>query len=199
MNFRLLLSFALMLLLAACGGTNEQATATVIPPTTASAADSNADSSANSNADASSGVAITGDVTKTISNRGQFMLTSDAGYELTFYEGLDYMVHFTLPADTAPGTYALTSAADMLEQPAVDVSIAREPGKLASKGAVDYGETVSGTITIDALGAAQGDPVRGQFEFTASGTDRMGTDPNAIQTITVTGTFDGQLLVDGAQ
>ncbi len=192
MKLRLLLSFTLMLLLAACGGTNEQATATAIPPTTSDAASGSADSSVKS----SGGVEITGDITKTISNRGQFMFTSDTGYELTFYEGLDYMVHITLPADTAPGTYPLAVTSDTPGQPGADVSIAREPGKLATKGAMDFNDNIDGTITIDALGSAQGDPVRGQFEFTTSGTDRMGEDPTAVQTITVTGTFDGTLLVE---
>ena len=189
MKLRLLLSVALMLLFAACSGTNEQAAATAIPPTT--------NDTAASSAGSSGGVEITGDITKTISNRGQFVLTSDAGYELTFYEGLDYVVYITLPADITPGEHPLTVASDTPGQPGADVSIAREPGKLASKGAVDYSDGVNGTITIDALGAAQGDPVRGQFAFTVSGTDSM--DDNATQTITVTGTFDGKLLVEDAE
>ncbi len=180
-----------MLLLAACGGTNEQATATAIPPTTDSA-----DSATDNTADAGDGVEITGDVTKTLSNRGQFTFTSDTGYELTFYEGLDYVVYITLPADTAPGMYPLEAASDTPGQPGADVSIAREPGKLASKGVVDYSDNISGTITIDALGTASGDPVRGRFEFTVSGTDRMGTDGDVTRTITVSGRFDGQLRVE---
>lgn len=197
MKFSTLYMLLALVFFAACTSTPETPTLAPTDAPTDAPVDTASDPSEADSQNPNGDVQITGDVTQTLSGK-QFIFTKPGTphYELSFYESLDYLVYITLPAGTTPGTYDISATTDAAGQIGAEVTVAREPGKLASSGAVDYNEGIDGTITIDQIGDALGDAISGQFEFSALATDSGDSGGDVTKTITVTGTFDGTLIVE---
>jgi hypothetical protein len=108
-------------------------------------------------------------------------------YEL-FLGEMSHNLLFTLAEDITPGTYPLeTPGIVVADQTAtVSASIMVDPDDIM-QGTEDYDDEVTGTITLDALGAT----MSGSFEFNAVFVDTDDNQQEIRKSISVTGTFHG--------
>lgn len=174
-----LLMLMLMVILAACGGNGGNNTDT---PNTTAATSTAADTTTQNDPAASTDAAgftatITGATEATVSGRGYFQCDDIDDGELTLGAAFSMTnnVLIMFPAGVEPGTYDL----------AEDTGMPGEFSAMYSGADMEtgmYENNVSGTLTLEEIARASGEPVRGTFQFTAD--SRQG------ETVNVTGEFD---------
>lgn len=119
-------------------------------------------------------------------------------HELFMYEGSFsadlHQVTIMLPPDVEPGSYELTGQAALMQEDAFIASYSAIEGgeTIADSVSREFGQNVSGTLTI----TAAGDSISGSFDFNADFTDF--TESGEIsETVTVRGEFVDVPLMTG--
>lgn len=160
--------------LAACGGSDSDNDTT--DSTTTDTTTQNNDT-ASSTDNAGFTATVTGATDATVSGVGYFQCDDVGEGELTIGSGFSMTdnIFILFPQGTTPGTYNLTTD-DGLNG---DYNAFFIGDDILT---ANYEQNVSGTLTLDEVASATGEPVRGSFEFEAS------TDDGA--TVNVSGNFD---------
>ena len=163
--------------LAACGGDDNNENTSNDATTTDTTTQDDSSASTNNSADAGFSATVSGATDATVSGAGYFQCDDVGDGELTIGAGFSMTDNILIlfPQGTEPGTYDLTSDTGLDAD--FTATYVGEDIMTAM-----YEDNVTGTLTLDEIAGATGEPVRGSFEFEASKDDGA--------TVNVSGSFD---------